>query len=161
MRFLTPLFLIALLVAAACSGDDDDDTAKPSSTESPTSTQAEASETEDSSPTPESTTFVFEVTNSPTKRAVAFDHYAEAVTDILGYYASTFGTGVVEPVPCPYEEADGVINCTAEGYGRIALDILPTGGVTECRALLSPGGDLVAAGCSTDIPAGYFYKIVE
>jgi hypothetical protein len=167
---LIALALPALLAFAACGGDDDSDDPTPepsrtaaSGTVTPDATATEGptdAPTDTEAPTSQETP---EPTPTPTRRPVDYDHYGENITDILGYYNTQFGSGVVVPVPCPYDVADGVIDCTAEGYGRIALDIEPFGGeVTECRAILSPGGvDLVAASCSTSTPATFFYKIVE
>lgn len=166
MRFLIPLLPPALLLAAACGGDDDggDTAGTPSDTAASRAETKDASSTETADatgtrtfqPTPLST-------ESPIRRPVAYDHYGENITDILGYYNSKFGNGVAVPVICPYDPTDIVIDCTAEGYGRIALDIEPFGGdVTECRAMLSPGGaELVAASCNVSTLATFFYKIVE
>lgn len=167
MRFLLLLLLPALLLAAACGGDDDDassSTPTNSETESvpasrsptPTATAQEAGDTETAMPTPTSTPFE---TVAPTRRAgINADFFAENTSDILAVLRGVIPANV----PCPYDAAEVVIDCSSEGYGRIALDLEPQGAITQCQAVTNPdNGALLAVSCNTDTPSLWFYRLVE
>lgn len=166
MRFLLLLLLPALLLAAACGGDDDDassSTPTNSETESvpasrsptPTATAQEAEDTETAMPTA-STPFE---TVAPTRRAgITADFFAENTSDILAVLRGVIPANV----PCPYDAAEVVIDCSSEGYGRIALDLEPQGAITQCQAVTNPdNGALLAVSCNTDTPSLWFYRLVE
>jgi hypothetical protein len=75
-----------------------------------------------------------------------------------------FGTATPGISACTYDASDVTIDCSAGGYGRIALDPAPTGADTwNCRALITPDGRLVGASCTTGpgatVPNSFFYAI--
>lgn len=161
MRFLILLVLPALLLFAACGNDDDTSTTTDSgapslSAETSVTASAPAGSTT-STPSPRPTA---DPTPSPTRRDVASDHFGENIGDPISYLATKV-TGPPAAVPCPFIRAEVVVDCTAEGYGRIAVDIEPVLEVSECRALTTTAGDLIAASCTTVDGAFYFYKIEE
>lgn len=167
MRFLLLLLLPVLLLAAACGGDDDDsststptenETESPAPTRSPTPTATEQ-EAEDTGTATESVPPTPFETEAPTTRpGVTADRFAQNTSDILGVLQGV----VPENVPCPYDAAQVVIDCSAEGYGRIALDLEPQGEITKCQAVTNPDNDaLLAVSCNTDTPSLWIYRLVE
>jgi hypothetical protein len=71
------------------------------------------------------------------------------VLNFARWYNDTFGTSEAIPVECPYDSQDAIIDCSTQGYGRIAVDPAPTGAADwVCRALLTPDNRLVAASCT-------------
>jgi len=166
MRFLLLMLLPILMLAGACGGDDDDASSTPTANETesvaashsptPTATDDEAEDTETASPSPSPTPFE---TEAPTQRSgVTADRFAQNTSDILAVLRGV----IPENVPCPYDATQVVIDCSAEGYGRIALDLEPQGEITQCQAVTNPdNGALIAVSCNTDTPSLWFYRLLE
>lgn len=161
IRFLFPLILplIVLSFVLACGDDDGDSTPTPSPSPS---AEASASPTEGASPTPgdETPTPTSPVVATPSRSIPASaDHVALAVLNVVVFLSEPpISGGVPQAVPCPYDATDGIIDCTEEGYGQIALDPVPTGADEwECRALLTPAEELFAASCTATDSSGLFW----
>lgn len=86
--------------------------------------------------------------------------------DLVTFLKQTIGSGVSGAKPCPYEATDGIIDCSSQGYGRIALDPVPHGADQwDCRVELTPMGQAFAASCisvgSPNAPVTFIYGIIQ
>jgi len=165
MRFLFLVTISLLLLAVAACGGDDDSGSDASATPDESSgapASGDVTPTNVDSPTPAPTPSPTpEPTPSPTRRPVTADRYARFVGgDVTGFLAATFGAEVPVPVACPWDDSQGIIDCSSEGFGTIALDTFPDGNVIECRALTLEN-EMLAVSCSTDAPAGWVYRLEE
>jgi hypothetical protein len=87
------------------------------------------------------------------------------LTDAVTYYERTMGTATPTYVPCPYDKSLGIVDCSAAGYGKIALDPVPSDSdVWNCKVLLTPAGVVVVASCLSTlapVPAARIYEVLE
>jgi hypothetical protein len=154
--------LLALTLAFACGGDD-------SSSGSPSpSASAVASGSPTSSPggsaTPTPTpTIEAPITVAPSRSLPAADHTGIALLSPLSWLFQHVPSGQPATADCGYNATDGIIDCTAVGYGTIAIDPIPTGSDTwNCHALLTPAPEkaLFAANCvAGDGHVTYVYAV--
>lgn len=160
---LLPLLILSLLVA--CGGDDDDSSSTPSATTTKAAS-ATGTPTEEPTATPEDTgpTPTPQLIATPARTLPAdADVLALLVLDVLTFLTQEVPGQAPVAVPCSsFEEEEAIIDCTAEGQGRIALDPPPSGGTNwACRALLRPADNtLFAASCvPSEGTTAFFYSV--
>lgn len=170
MTTLAILMIAAALLAAAvaCGGDDDNASATltptaPASDGAPTATASTSATSTLPPKSPVATNGLFVV---PSRDLPAADHDAIGVFDVVGFLNQELNGSQPSPVPCAagIDITQGIIDCTAEGYGTIAVDPIPTGASTwTCRALLRPDNTLFAASCNGgdpgQVPTAFIYAI--
>ena len=155
MRIRTLSLTIALLILAMASACGDDD-------ESPS-----GSPTSDATATPATTllpTASPPLFLTPSRELPPADHAAIGVFDVLSFLEQNLNGGELKPVECTsFDAVQGIIDCTAQGYGTIAVDPIPEAtGELLCRALLNPQDAFFGASCAGMLVSGsgaYFYSI--
>jgi hypothetical protein len=148
---LLPL-LTMLLVAFACGHGNDPGSVTPTPQATPTASS--------SGPTAQ-------VAVTPSRsRPPSADHVGLGLIDIITFLREKIGTATPGVTSCPYDAINGIIDCSSQGSGRIALDPVPHGADQwDCRALLTPSGEAFAASCtaaaSPKNPVVFIYEIVQ
>ena len=92
-------------------------------------------------------------TPRPTLRPIAAHYYAVSDVDALGSFIGAHDEGeIAQPAPdCTDNEPNIIVDGTVAVVGAIALDVAPTGVVTECPGLIKPNTiSLFAPSCSVE-----------
>ena len=155
IRTLIPLVitLAALALAAACGGDDSPSATPGVSLSSATTAASGSPSSQGANATPTPTIqpqIPPQILVTPGRTLPAATHNALGVFDAVTYFKQELNGDIPVRKPCAgIDVLTGILDCTAAGYGTIAVDPIPVGAQTwDCGALLKPAGDFFGVSCT-------------